>query len=180
MFKKHLLERRYDVDLYPTQWVNEEEQTLTVPLYNFAGQLKGYQHYIKDADKHDKDPRKARYFTRVSKNTIQPMWGIERPLVGRVVFLTESVFKSSALHMCGLNSWSILGSDVSKELKNQLYLVARAQGLYYVCCGDDDSAGLHFSRTFDGVMGGFTSQDLDELSRENILEITSKYLAKGK
>lgn len=40
---QHLLERRYDPALYKTQWL--DEQSLTVPLFDFGGRLKGTQTY---------------------------------------------------------------------------------------------------------------------------------------
>lgn len=40
---EHLLSRRYDPALYKTQWL--DEQSLTVPLFDFGGRLKGTQVY---------------------------------------------------------------------------------------------------------------------------------------
>lgn len=40
---EHLLARRYDPALYKTQWL--DEQSLTVPLFDFGGRLKGTQTY---------------------------------------------------------------------------------------------------------------------------------------
>ena len=92
-------------------------------------------------------------------------------LNGSTVFLTESVFKACALHRLGLNAWSVLGSTVNDGLYQQLRLL----GLRFVCLGDDDKAGQEFSQTF-GL--GTTSKDLDELDKEQLLELTLPFLRK--
>ncbi|EBY9527472.1 hypothetical protein D5P86_00640 [Salmonella enterica subsp. enterica serovar Infantis] len=92
-------------------------------------------------------------------------------LNGSTVFLTESVFKACALHRLGLNAWSVLGSDVSLHLYRQLRLL----GLRFVCLGDNDQAGEKFSRTF-GL--GATSKDLDELTDEELLDLTMPFVRK--
>jgi len=40
---EHLLGRRYDPALYLTQWMDQD--SLTVPLFDFGGRLKGLQSY---------------------------------------------------------------------------------------------------------------------------------------
>ena len=92
-------------------------------------------------------------------------------LNGSTVFLTESVFKACALHRLGLNAWSVLGSDVSLHLYRQLRLL----GLRFVCLGDDDVAGQKFSQTF---RLGATSKDLDEMTDEELLDLTMPFVRK--
>ncbi|QZE59602.1 hypothetical protein pEaSNUABM39_00022 [Erwinia phage pEa_SNUABM_39] len=92
-------------------------------------------------------------------------------LNGSTVFLTESVFKACALHRLGLNAWSVLGSNVSAHLYHQLRLL----GLRFVCLGDDDKAGQEFSQTF-GL--GAVSNDLDEMTDEQLLDLTLPLLRK--
>ena len=79
------------------------------------------------------------------------------------------MFKACALHQAGFNAWSVLGSDVSTQLKQQLLLLP----YHFVCAGDDDKAGLKFSHTF---RDGFVSRDLDELSTEEVRALASQYL----
>lgn len=40
---KHLKSRHYDPARYPTQWMSD--QSLTVPLFDFGGHLRGTQVY---------------------------------------------------------------------------------------------------------------------------------------
>lgn len=85
------------------------------------------------------------------------------------VFLTESVFKACALHRAGFNAWAVLGSDVSVSLYQQLALLPYR----LVFAGDDDKAGLKFSRTFKY---GFVSRDLDELSTEEVYALANPFV----
>lgn len=63
---EHLLTRHYDVNRYPTSWLTED--TLTVPLFGFDHKLRGYQVYTPGASKKTKNPKEARYFTRLLGN----------------------------------------------------------------------------------------------------------------
>ncbi|QYW05039.1 hypothetical protein pEaSNUABM21_00025 [Erwinia phage pEa_SNUABM_21] len=100
-------------------------------------------------------------------------WCGERKLdlYGPTVFLTESVFKACALHRLGLNAWSVLGSNVSDYLYHQLSLL----NLHFVCLGDADKAGEEFSQTFGR---GAVSADLDEMTDEQLLDLTLPLLRK--
>lgn len=73
----HLASRGYDLARYPTSWVTDTQ--LTVPLFDFAGRLKGYQTYTPDAPKKTKNPKEAKYFTRMNGNS-QLVWGNELEL----------------------------------------------------------------------------------------------------
>lgn len=97
-------------------------------------------------------------------------WCGERKLElnGTTVFLTESVFKACALHRVGANAWSVLGSNVSPYLFQQLSLL----GLRFVCVGDEDKAGEEFANTF---RYGCTSKDLDELSLDELYDLTNRF-----
>lgn len=75
----HLAERGYDLSRYPTSWVTDTQ--LTVPLFDFAGKLKGYQTYTPAAPKKPatKNPHDAKYFTRMMGHG-QLVWGTELEL----------------------------------------------------------------------------------------------------
>lgn len=162
----HLASRCYDLWRYPTQWLTDAQ--LTVPLFDFGGHLKGYQAYSPLASKKSDNPKEQRYFTRMSGNG-QAVWGLELPVpAGGTVFLTESVFKSAAVHREGFNSWAVLGSAVSAQLRQQLLLLPYR----FVCLGDDDKAGFAFSKTF-GV--GAVSRDLDDLAPSDLNALLSSF-----
>lgn len=162
---EHLRSRHYDPDRYYTQWITDT--TLTVPLFDFAGKLRGFQTYTPGAPKKGPEPSLLRYFT--INFGPQCFWGTELPVRTGTVFLTESVFKSAALHELGLDSWSVNGSDIGSKLRHQLTLLPYR----FVCIGDDDKAGRKFSRTF---ADGAVMDDLDERTPEELKALTSCFL----
>ena len=131
------------------------------PLWNFGGQLKGYQQYRPFAPKQTNNPKEARYFTR----SFEPcLWGLEYLPADGVVFVTESISKACAMHNAGFNAVACLGSNIPPQLRQQM-LLTRYE---WVCAGDNDTAGLKFSRSFKL---GFVSHDLDELSTEEVKQL---------
>lgn len=156
----HLLSRGYRHDLHPyRQWIDEEEGVVTFPLYGFDGMLRGYQTYRPGAPKHHTNPKLAKYFTRSYGK--QLLWGTYLPLKPGPVWITESVFKSAAIHNAGGNSWALLGSTVSEPLRQQLALLP----FDFRAVGDDDDAGAKLVRSFGR---GFVAPDLDELSVDEV------------
>lgn len=140
---------------YYRQWFDDEGGVVQFPLYDFRGMLAGYQTYRPGAPKQHSNPKMARYFTRARQ---QLCWGTYLPLRPGPIFLTEAIFKSVALHRAGYNSWSVLGSNISAPLKQQLDLLPYD----FRCIGDGDAAGIQFSRTFaNGLTTG--AKDLDEM-----------------
>ncbi|HGT7382613.1 TPA: toprim domain-containing protein [Escherichia coli] len=94
--------------------------------------------------------------------------GLEYLPESGVVFVTESIFKAVALMNCGFNAVSALGSNISTDLRQQMSLLPYD----WVCAGDNDKAGLKFSKTFTR---GFVSNDLDELCEEEITYLARKF-----
>lgn len=154
---KHLLSRHYDPARYPTQWITDS--TLSIPLHDFSGALRGIQIYTPDNPKKHPNPKCCRYFSRSFSK--QVVWGRELPVKTGVIFLTESVFKSAALHELGVDSWSINGSNIEKTLLHQL----RVLPYQFIPIGDEDKAGRAFSRYFS--VGGCLD-DLDERTPEEL------------
>ncbi len=142
------------------------EGVAVFPLWNFGGQLKGYQQYRPFAPKQTNNPKEARYFTR----SFEPcLWGLEYLPEHGPVFVTESIFKACAMHNAGFNAVACLGSNLPAQLRQQMLLTRRQ----WVCAGDNDSAGLKFSRSFSR---GFVSDDLDELSTEEVRQLAQEAL----
>jgi len=86
-----------------------------------------------------------------------------------VVFLTESVFKSAALHQLGWDSWSVNGSDVQDKLYHQLTLLPYR----FVGVGDDDAAGEKLAGLFKQ---GAVMDDLDERSPQELRDLLERFL----
>lgn len=105
-------------------------------LHNLSGKLVGYQTYRKDADKFCKNPKLAKYFTRISKNEVG-VWGLHTTEPSdKVLYVTEGVFDAVALHNLGLPAVAVLSNN-PKQLRP--WLMSLAQEVVAVC--DGDSAG---------------------------------------
>ncbi len=159
---QHLILRGADPRKYR---MSATDDVAVFPLWNFGGQLKGYQQYRPFAPKQSNNPKEARYFTR----SFEPcLWGLEYLPSGGTVFVTESIFKACAIHKAGFQAVACLGSNIPAQLRQQMLLTR----YHRVCAGDDDAAGVKFSRTFTD---GFVSQDLDELTTDAVYALASKY-----
>lgn len=168
MTKDALIEHLYNRGCTDKFRIFLGEETATFLLWNFAGQLKGYQRYTPNAPKNHKNPKEARYFTRSSEPCL---WGLDHlpKNINTPVFVTESIFKAMALINSGYNAVSSLGSNIPKSLLRQMKL----SRIDWICIGDNDKAGLKFSRTF---LIGATSPDLDELSRLEVITLANSLL----
>lgn len=162
LLKAHLLSRGFDADRLR---VVLGSGVATFYLWGFDGRLRGYQHYKPHAEKNCKNPKDARYFTRTTRPCL---WGLEYLPRSGTVFVTESIFKAVALMNCGFNAVSALGSNIPADLRQQMSLLPYE----WVCAGDNDKAGLKFSKTFTR---GFVSNDLDELCEEEITYLARKF-----
>ena len=153
---KHLLTRNYDPSRYVNQVLDFDNEVLTVYLTNLAGQLVGYQQYRPNVlEKRTNHPSEARYFT-YSPRGVNACWGLEvLDPNKRDVYLVESVFKASSLHMLGYNAIALLTSH-PKPMKSWLHTLNHN----LIGIGDNDKAG-------DGIIkvagkGYKLEKDIDE------------------
>lgn len=160
----HLLSRGLDPRLYHV-WLSHN--TATFPLYGFNASLRGFQQYRPAAPKKAVHPSEARYFTWSS---IPCLWGLDTLPSHGVVFVCESIFKAVAAHRAGFNAVSANGSSLAPSLQGQMRLMPQYR---FICVGDDDAAGLKFSKTFDK---GATAPDLDEIDTQELRGFLSELL----
>lgn len=160
----HLLSRGLDPRLYHV-WLSDNAATF--PLYGFNASLRGFQQYRPAAPKKAVHPSEARYFTWSS---IPCLWGLELLPKFGPVFVCESIFKAVAAHNAGFNAVSANGSSLAPSLRAQMNILSQYQ---FICVGDDDAAGLKFSKTF---AKGSTAPDLDELDTAEVRRILSELL----
>lgn len=157
-----LAKRGFDPSNYRC-WVSEEDSSMTVPLYSFDGRWVGYQKYSPLLSK--KERYGGRYHTWTSE---QAIWGteyIDADYEG-VVFLTEAVFRSVALHRIGIPSMSLLGSSCSKKM---LYDLKNHPKYKFVWIGDPPKNGVDAGRIMVNKLGGWQSpKDLDEMTNEEL------------
>lgn len=162
--RDHLLSRGLDPSLYRV-WLSDT--CATFPLWGFDGRLRGFQQYRPSAPKKSERPSEGRYFTWSS---IPCLWGLELLPKFGPVFVCESIFKAVAVHNAGFNAVSANGSSLALSLQTQMRILSQYQ---FICVGDDDSAGLKFSKSF--AKGG-TAPDLDELDTAEVRRILSELL----
>lgn len=163
--RNHLLSRRFDPDRYD-HWMTEE--SLTVPLYDFGHQMRGFLKYTPSYPKKGPEPHLLKYFPLIPYPGYQFLWGLDYPVHGRTVFLTESIFKAAALHSVGANAWSVNGSNIHFSLRQQLDLLPYR----FICCGDLDKPGMKFALNF---RYGYVGPDLDEQDPEHLRKIVDYY-----
>lgn len=149
----YLKSRNFDINLY--QNVYYDEKIMTLILHDFSGKIIGYQRHIPFAPKKTKNPKEARYFTRVTKNSSPGVWGREYDNGSNLVFIVEGVFKASCLHKLGYQAWALLTSSPSPCMMSQLKLTNKT----FICIGDNDKAGKSLSNKFKR---GIILDDIDE------------------
>lgn len=139
---QHLIERHYDIHLYPKTWVDEESGTITFPLYTLDGRLTGVQQYRPEGEKKLHRYRNSgKYFTEQESYGV---WGLEYVGWERdLVVMVEGVFKACRFHNHMINSIAVLGNAISKHWKFP-------EGKIVIAVGDPDkwsrtlSNGSHF------------------------------------
>jgi len=178
--KTHLVERHFNLELYPNAVLSEEENSLTLYLWNLSGQLLGYQTYKPNRPKNDLSlpPRELRYFTHITKTPYKEnmlaCWGVEllNPLLPDV-FLCEGVFDAVRLHNLGLNALALF-SCCSLHLKEWLHSLG--YNLVPVCDGDE--AGLQLAELSNNGECLFLSdnKDLGDLTDEEVTLLLKDFL----
>ena len=141
-FIKHLKHRKYDVNRYKHHYICGD--IITFVLYNLSGQMIGYQEYNWKVEKSKvatlqgvKNKDNKRYYTYVSEGQ-SAVWGLENlDCEQSILFITEGIFKASAIQACGYNAIATLSNN-PKHLRNFL------SSLPYktIVIADNDKAGM--------------------------------------
>ncbi|WP_199028806.1 toprim domain-containing protein [Ralstonia sp. ASV6] len=170
----HLAERWLNPSRYRGVFVAEDSATFA--LWNFSGQMVGYQTYRPDRPKnHDGDPREGRYFTFVSRyggrTPELAVWGLETVDPGRPLFLCEGVFDACRLHALGLSCVATLGSD-PKPLRQWLNCLPQLK----VAVCDGDAAGRKLAKFADEAVFLPDGKDAGDLSENELRDALRSYL----
>jgi hypothetical protein len=141
MLTSHLKERSLNTELYSGVWLDDENSTVTLGLWNLSGQLVGFQQYKPLAGKgRCEDPSDMRYFSiagKVGKHSKLLAFGVELlDRRQRVLFLTEGVFDAVPFHNRKINALATMTNN-PKHLKSWLMSL----GYHLVALCDGDSAG---------------------------------------
>jgi len=134
-------------------------------LYDFGGNLSGYQKYTPSAPKSRSN--NGRYFTYVSPNRIA-VWGLQYAYPTKLMIITEGVFKSCRFNNYNINSIAVLGNN-PLQLREQLKLLSLQYKI--VIIPDPDKAGtklLQFSDNF--IIPTKPVDDMNESEFESLLQ----------
>lgn len=149
---QHLSERHCQTDIYGNSLVlNEEDRVVTFLLWNFSGQLVGYQQYRPDNhEKAVKNHPDKRYYLLLgdeggeiqnkSKRRLG-VFGIEtlkRFPLGPIL-LVEGIFDAVRLHSAGYAALALLSAN-PKKTKPWLSLINRTK--IAICDGDAEGRNL--------------------------------------
>jgi hypothetical protein len=168
-FVKHLT-ARCKQDPESLGVVDHDNQLFTRFIYNLSGKVVGYQAYNWRADKKPRNDISGRYWTWLSKpdskTTAIGIMGLEHVRWGEALYLVEGQFEQATGAAYGLNCVAVLTNN-PKHLKNWL---ACYPGPVVALC-QDDAAGRKLANLADRAI--ILPQDLDELSREQVLTLVS-------
>lgn len=168
---KHLLERKFDPSRYLHYHIDHDEELFYVYLTNEYGKFTGFQKYNPNVTaKRMNHPTEARYFS-YSRRGENAFWGLETLKNSGTIFLVESVFKASALHLAGFQAIASLNASPNPQLIDWLknpYLNRQV-----VAIGDDDKAGKNLVERY-GFVGFTLPKDLDDYETEELRELVTE------
>ena len=166
---KHLQSRKYEVDRYSHHFLDYENEIATFYLFDEVGRWTGYQKYNPNSfDKKVNNSADGRYFNHNQRGELC-VWGLEViDSRDEYLFITESIFKSAAIHSAGFNSITQLTSGCSERFLRYVDSFSRL-GMKVFFVGDFDKAGLEFSKYRPG--GFMTERDLDESPTNELREL---------
>lgn len=154
---EHLKNRGLNPELYRC-FIDLENNIATFLLYNFSGQIVGYQKYDPSQDKvKNNDPKAYRKYYTYLPREVDGVFGLDllNPL-DRNIYIVEGLFKASKLYNLGYNSIAVLTSS-PKRLRFWLYIMNQTWNL--IAIGDNDKAGKGL---IDMIGKGFQSPiDID-------------------
>lgn len=141
--------------------VDQESGDTFFTLYNFSGQIVGYQkynpNYPKGSDLFDKN----RYFNLNNKSHNLLVWGIQSfHLDEHLLFLTEGIFDAVKIHNAGYPAFAILGNN-PLHLRSWINTLNRIVVVIY----DNDSAGQKLKKFGDFAYSVDDGKDLGDLTQ---------------
>lgn len=165
--EENLRSRHLNFELHRPM-IDEVEGTATFFLWNFSGQIIGYQQYRPfQLNKKVNDPRLSRYFTYSKQPTII-VWGLESfYLRNDVLFVTEGIFDAARLTELGFPAVAVLSCDAKKDTKNWLKMLNRR--VIAVCDNDENGSGKKLAKFGDEAYF-LNKKDLGDSTDEEVRE----------
>ena len=172
--KSHLKERGIDPD--KTQLIIDEESGDTFFfLYNFSGQMVGYQKYNPKYDKKGQsskklgDPRKTKYYNWVGdepEGKKIAVWGLESiNITDKYIFITEGIFDIARAHEAGFPGVAVLCNDPNPQLGFWLKTLPQTKIVIYD--NDVNKAGEKLIKLGDYAFCVPKGKDLNDLSPDD-------------
>lgn len=138
--KDYLHDRYLNTTLH-TAWVDEEENLVTLPIWNLAGQMLGYIRHRPTGTKASalNDPKNSKYYTIMQKQT-PTFWGLESWNLSNTLFLLEGVFDAARVTNLGYSAVACMSNDMSLQSRKWMWLVRQQRPVVVIC--DSGAAGL--------------------------------------
>lgn len=153
--------------------VTYDEVSASFPLYNFMGQLVGYQKYTPHALKQSKvlKPDELKYFTYTPTHKVTAYGLHLLDSKYPYVFLVEGVFDACRLHRLGFNALAVLSCD-PKHLKQWLGLLPYK----LLALVDGDAAGLKLAKYADAYVQCPTGEDVSSIDTSVLYNLINQLL----
>lgn len=167
---KHLESRWFNPSLYNGVWI-EPDRSITVAMWNFSGQMVGYQKYQPGAPRLHNNGVNTRYFTWFGEGKIGA-WGLESvDWQGGDLFLVEGIFNASRLHWHGLQAVAVIAND-PKHLRNWLSQLPHRK----IAVLDGDAAGAKLAKYGNISLPMPQGQDVNSLSEPEFQKYFAEWL----
>ena len=141
--KPHLTTRHFFHNVPTNGEPSTFDEVFIFYLYDFGGNLTGFQQYRPLGDKqYRRNPRAGKYFTHITSGCIG-VWGLQYHYQSPIMVITEGVFKAVRFHNCGINAIALLSNNPT-HLQQQLQLLSLQYKLVAVI--DPDTAGLQLAK----------------------------------
>lgn len=168
--QEHLRNRWFNPALYRGVWI-EPDVSVTVAMWNFSGQMVGYQKYEPGAPRLHTNQPGTRYFTWFGENKIG-VWGLETvDWRGGDLFLTEGIFNASRLHWHGLQAVAVISNN-PKHLRGWMSLLPHRR----IAALDGDPAGIKLAKHAHQSVQMPPGEDVGSLSKRQFQELFAPWL----
>jgi hypothetical protein len=154
------------------------EQTATFLLYNYNGQLVGWQRYAPNNEHLSNNCFDGKYYTFRSCSHIA-VFGLESvDCDSRVIFITEGIFDAVRLTSKGIPAIALLTNSPNSSMLNFLGCLGRK--LVGVC--DNDKGGEFLKKKLCKIANNFytpCAKDLGESSEEEVDNLINKFYGRN-
>ncbi len=168
--KDHLEKRHINLELH-RPFLNYQNNSATFFLYNFSGQICGYQTYRPFGDKKIfNHPDLGRYYTYRKIPTIS-VWGMESyKNETHPIFIVEGIFDAARITERNHCAFATLCNKPPKDYKNWLQILPNPT----IAICDNDKAGFELSK-FTDHYEVVPDSDLGDASDDYVSHLITSY-----